>query len=126
MFSPHITLLSLYLFYISIITGLWRDSLLFKGLLKFFVYPSFVIFLSFILGVIFVNTGIPWTRNASYWVLGVAILFSLLSIRNSAFFLSSYEEETKKECPNCGEIVNKIAKVCHHCGYRFKGRKKTT
>lgn len=124
MFSPHVTLLSLYLFYISIITGLWRDSLLFKGLLKFFVYPSIVVFVSFLLGVIFVNTELSWTRNASHWILGIAILFSLISIRNSATFLNSYEEETKKECPNCGETVNNIAKVCHYCGYKFKTKKK--
>ncbi len=29
------------------------------------------------------------------------------------------EEIAKKDCPNCGNVVNSLIKICPHCGYEF-------
>jgi predicted amidophosphoribosyltransferase len=54
-------------------------------------------------------------------------------MKSTANYITTFERLEKeielqntKVCPNCGETVNKIAKACHFCGYRFKRKKKTT
>jgi len=59
--------------------------------------------------------------------------FFILGMKSTANYITTFERLEKeierqntKVCPNCGETVNKIAKVCHYCGYKFKSKKKNT
>jgi len=35
--------------------------------------------------------------------------------------LERHQARTQKTCPECAESVQKNARVCKHCGYRFDG-----
>jgi hypothetical protein len=98
MFGPYIALFSLYLFYISIVSGLWQDSTLFKGLMNYFAYPSLIVTISMILKIFSNVTNKPLLDKTGDWIFVFAVILSLLSILLSSKFLGDYEEATKKQC----------------------------
>jgi len=97
-------------------------SFSFFGLLTIpnFTIPDNIIFL---LGVSFFALGMLTT---TYYILGYHKQYEKEKERFE--IVKRTIEEIKKQktkiCPTCGETVNKIAKVCRYCGYRFKGKKK--
>jgi len=127
----------------------------FKRFVGFFVFPLILFALTLILEVLISSAPkinwiknivekIPWVSLSSNFcfIFGVFFLI-LLGVLNTSFYLNNLSDDYKKQeeiktireeikkgntkvCPNCGETVNKIAKVCHYCGHRFKSKKKTT
>jgi len=153
--SDCISLITAFLLYVSILTAFYRERSarhLF-AFVKSFLWFSVFITITVFLEVLKNGYGI-WPNPLGFISNGVFLLgfvYFFLGIRNSATYLKSYHEEMEKlaetqevmkrhdneikeaqkrqntkVCPNCGETVNKIAKVCRYCGYRFKGKKKPT
>lgn len=144
MIGYSISLITAILIYISILSALSsnRISENLSFLMGSFILPLVCFILTIILEVLKTGYGLlpkilGYTSNGIFLV-GVATF--LLGLKDSSNYfrdsqydrerLEEAEEEFNKEktkaCPNCGETVNEIVKVCHYCGHQFKGKKKTT
>jgi len=144
MIGYSISLITAILIYISILSALSsnRISENLSFLMGSFIFPLVCFILTIISEVL--RTGydllpkaLGYTSNGIF-LFGVATFLLGLKDSSNYFRDSQYNrerldeaeeasnKENTKKCPNCGETVNKIAKVCHYCGYRFKGNKKTT
>ena len=137
MINNCIALIAAILLYISILSSLSskKTAWVFNAFLRGFFLSLFFLVLSVTLEILKVGFNLKPEffgplSNISF-LLGV--VFFILGMKSTANYIATFERLEKeierqntKVCPNCGETVNKIAKVCHYCGYRFKGKKKTT
>jgi len=132
-----IALIAAILLYISILSSLSskKTAWVFNAFIRGFFISLFLLALSVIsevfkVGFSFKPNFFGPLSNISF-LLGV--IFFLLGMKSTANYIATFERLEKeieiqntKTCSDCGETVNKIAKVCRYCGHRFKGKKKTT
>lgn len=129
MFSQHLTVLGLITAFLSLTSGFISKEVIkaiaLRQLFKIFIPTLVVLLLSALFLLIYTVTNHNIFNTIHNWIFYIALVYFIFNMRNAimAVYYSERElYEREKQCPNCGETVNKIAKICHYCKYHFRDK----
>lgn len=133
MFSQHLAVLGLITAFLSLTSGFISKEVIkasaLRQLFKIFMPTLVVLLFSALFLLIYTITKQNIFNTINNWTFYIALIYFIFNMRNAIMAVYYSERklyENEKQCPNCGETVNAIAKICHYCKYRFRDKNRPT